>query len=298
MTRVAQQQSSRRASLTAAVALLLVLSVLPPSWGAWLSPLGDVARVLIAPIQQPVYRLARWLVPARGARPEDAELTALRQERDRFQALWLREQQRAADLERRMVELQRGVALTEIPVRQVPSTVIGHGSEGVGGELVVRAGSGQGVEVNNVVTAAGVQIVGRVTRVGIRQSQVRLLTDFATGQVQGRLMRGEQDRGPLVLLKPLRAGGVLQGQVEYRSGEPAVEPGALVRLEDDTWPRSAAMLVVGVVEDVSTTVGGRAIVRVRPAVDLDRLSEVVVRTNPEEAAPPPTTDPATKGGAR
>lgn len=266
--------------------MLLALSLMPASWSAWVASVGDMARFIIAPIQQPVYALARWLAPGRGTKPDDQALAEIRAERDRFQALFLREQDRTSELERRVQELQRGLAFNEVPVRQVSTTVVGHTSEGATGGIVVRAGSGQGVEVNNVVTAGGVQIVGRIARVGIRQSEVRPITHPATQRVRGRIMLSPETRGPLCFLNPMRSGDALQGRVEYRQGDPPVERGMLVRLDDPAWPASAGMLVLGVIESIQSETAGAQIVLVKPTLDLLRLSEVIVRTNPEPAELP------------
>lgn len=291
----------RSSTFTAVVALLLALSLLPAAWSGWVSSIADIASLVIRPVSGPVYAVARWLAPARGTGVvDDPTVAGLVEERERFRTLWLREQERSSELERKIVELQQGLAYTELPVRQVSTSVIGTSSEGTIGELVVRAAGGAGVEINNVVTAAGVQVVGRVARVGLQQSFVRLLTDPATKQVRGRVMRADESKGPLCALFPLKSGDGLQGQVEYRSGEPEVEVGQLVRLDDDQWPRSASMLVIGRIEEISTTTGGRPVIRVRPTLDLTRLSEVVIRTNPPSTSPT-NTDPSkpapTDGGA-
>jgi len=281
MSRYSQQGSSRRFAFPACLAVLALLAVLPSRLTMWLTGVSGVARFAIAPIQEPVYHLARWLSPGRGTKVDDPLVGKEREEKERFQALWLREQQRVAELERRIAELQHGVLVSEVPVRQVATTVIGHASE-PGGELLIRAGSSQGVEANNVVTAGGVQIVGRVSRAGSRTSQVRLLTDRSTGKVMGVVMTGEGSTGPTCSLTP--GNGVLAGPVEYRSGDPEIHQGQLVRLLDSQWPRSASMLVLGEVVSVELLLG-RPVITVRPTLDLQRLSEVVARTNPDEAEP-------------
>lgn len=276
--------SARRSgTFTAVVAIMMVLSLLPARWSGWVASIADLAALVVRPVSGPVYAIARWLAPARGqAVIDDPTMAGIIEERERFRTLWLREQERTVDLERKIQDLQHGRAYSELPVRQVITSVIGHSSEGTVGELVLRASSGAGVEINNVVTAAGVQIVGRVSRVGLQQSFVRLLTDPASKQVRGRVMRADDTKGPICALFPLKSGDGLQGQVEYRSGEPEVEVGQVVRLDDDQWPRSASMLVIGRIEEVTTTTGGRPVIRVRPTVDLSRLSEVVVRSNPSD----------------
>lgn len=282
MRRMLQQTASRRGAFAACVLVLLVMSLLPRSWSGWLGGFHSLSVRLVAPIAEPVTWMSRWVLPGRGSSVEDEVVAELRREAERFQALYLRERERTADLERRIREFQQGLAFTEMPVRQVSAAVIGRGADGAGGSLLVRAGARQGVEVNNVVTAGGVQVVGQVVRTGSRQCEVRLLTAVGTGRVLGVVMLEDGTMGPLASLFPLRGRGVLQGEVEYRGTSGEVRVGQVVRLRDDQWPRSAAMLVLGRVEEVRTIAGGRPLVTVRPTLDLERLSEVIVRTHPSE----------------
>ena len=55
-----------------------------------------------------------------------------------------------------------------------------------------------------------------------------------------------------------------------------IVPGMTVRLDDDAWPRSAQMLVLGTVEriDDDPDKGLRKIVTVRPTVEIERVKEV------------------------
>ncbi len=290
------------------MALIAMLCILPSAWSGWLGNFSSIALFVIAPIQQPVYGLTRWLVGGRGTKPDDAVVEGLKRERDQYHTLWLREQEHVAELERRNAELQRGVITNEIPVRQVATTVIGRGSEGTRGDLLIRAGTSQGVEINNVVTAGGVQIVGRVSRTMSRQSQVRLLTDQANSKVLGVVMNDDDTQGPTCLLHPKPSGIELTGQVEYKSDETKVRVGQLIRLKDDQWPRSASMLVIGRIVSVEEFASKRQVVVVQPTLEIDRVSEVVVRTNPEESdttsgvvpAPKRQETPSDKkgGGAR
>jgi hypothetical protein len=71
-----------------------------------------------------------------------------------------------------------------------------------------------------------------------------------------------------------------------------------VRLEDPQWPKHAQRLVIGTVTAVKTVTTGRQVIEVRPTVDLDRLSEVVLRLTPKEAdeRPGALATPAKTGG--
>ncbi len=288
MSRYSQQGSPRRFAFPACLVVACVLAVLPSRVTGWLTGVSSVAWFAIAPVQQPVYRLARWLSPGRGTRVEDPLLGKEREEKERYQAMYLRERERTAELERRIAELQSGVLASDVPVRQVSATVVGLASE-PGGEVIIRAGAGQGVEPNNVVTAGGVQIVGRVTSAGSRMSQVRLLTAPSTGKLLGVVMNADGSLGPGCMLNPSSSGDVLLGYVEGQSDGGKVSVGQMVRLRDDQWPRSSSMLVIGEIVSAEDSLGQHQKIKVRPTRDLERLSEVVVRTNPEPGdgdAPP------------
>lgn len=101
-----------------------------------------------------------------------------------------------------------------------------------------------------------------------------------------------RSRGIRCLLFPNRSGR-LAGDAEVlnptagRPSPPKPEPGMVVRLLDASegaWPRSARMLVVGVVEMVEPNPDQplRPLVTVRPTVQLRRLSEVVLRIPVDE----------------
>jgi cell shape-determining protein MreC len=288
MSRYSQHASSRPGAFAGCLVVVAILGVLPSRWTGWLSSISGFTQLVVAPVQAPVYHLARWVVPGRGTKVDDALVEGLKQERDRFQTLWLREQERTKELERRIAELQHGVILGDLPVRQIATSVIGQGSEGTGGDLLIRAGASQGVEINNVVTTGGVQIVGRVSRAGGRQSQVRLLTDTATGYVGGVVMNDDGTPGPICNLHPAKSGDELLGDVGTKNDAGKVKTGQLVRLLDDAWPRSARMLVIGEIVSAEDSVTLHQKIKVRPTRDLQRLSEVVVRTNieGEEAGEP------------
>jgi hypothetical protein len=93
----------------------------------------------------------------------------------------------------------------------------------------------------------------------------------------GVVMVADDVKGPKSLLSPVE-GGKLQGRVENSDVRPQV--GQLVRLDDDGWPRSARMLVIGRIEAVQPDPVGWPIITVKPTVELLRLSEVELRIIP------------------
>ena len=150
------------------------------------------------------------------------------------------------------------------------------------------------MDTTAVATTEGVQLVGKVVRVGLRLSTIRLLTDVSAGPIDGVIMNSDETRGPVCRpLSPV-GGRKLQARVRIESGQKIPEVGQQVRLEDDRWPRSARMLVIGAIAErpeVDST--GWYIVTIKPTVDLERLSEVLLRIaspDPDEKGSPPSTD--------
>lgn len=92
---------------------------------------------------------------------------------------------------------------------------------------------------------------------------------------------------PLARLDPV-GDGTLRGPVEIQDGaQPELKPGTIVRLADpDRWPLHAQMLVVGIVERVypSPDQPLRSNIVVRPTLELERVSNVVLRVAEESDA--------------
>jgi hypothetical protein len=113
---------------------------------------------------------------------------------------------------------------------------------------------------------------------------VRPITDSAAGGLMALVMTSDDlDSGVQCRLEPT-GGGLLRGPVSWvdntdRQTPVEITVGMVVRLRDDTWPRSAQMLVLGTVTalDPAPDEPTRTIVTVTPTVPLQRVSEVVLR---------------------
>jgi cell shape-determining protein MreC len=267
------QPTSRKGLLVATVAALAIASMLPPQLGRWAQAFGYAATLLIAPVTRPVTDVRAFLMRDPGeSNPTENEQLA--RERDHFRTLWLQEQDRVREMRRVVEELQRGALASELPLGRLHRPVIGGASDGAGGQLQVQAGTKEGVEVNAIATTAGVQLAGKVVRTTPRTCWVRLITDAKGGPVRGVVMLPEDARGSKVLLYPI-TGGRLQGMVEYGTG-PEAQVGQVVRLADPEWPKSAQNLELGTIVSIDRGVNQRQRIIVKPRVDLDRLSELVV----------------------
>lgn len=290
-----------RTALAACCALALVFSLLPARLTPFIPWLSGLLDLTIAPVQRPATGLVRVLRGPQPGRPTDEHVRALEADRD----LWaLRAAQADVEIEslrRQIVALQRGLALNpQEPFRQRQATVIGFGVEAGSTLLKVQAGERDGVTTGGVATFDGVNLVGRVTRVDSRTCRVTPITDKGAGGLGARVFAPEAPSAPGAAgaPSPLQSlecklspdgRGRLIGPVEWtglRPDQVAMKPapGMIVRLADapPAWPAHAQMLVVGVVEDVRTSDVGRTTIIVKPAFDLQRVSEVTLRLSGEE----------------
>lgn len=279
------KRPSARTLLRLSLVLLFLLAIVPMRFTRWTTGFADVAVTVSAPVSNAV----RWVADPltrpfrRSADPALAEqyLQELEVARQRSLDLELK----VRELERLVFELQRGADLMpELGVQQVAAPVIGRFSEASSKALQVRAGTGRGVVENSVAVVEGLQLLGRVERVTGAWCVVRPITDQAAGGIMALVMTGEDlESGIQCRLEPA-GGGRLEGPAtwvfdETRRAPIEITVGMTVRLRDETWPRSAQMLVVGEVVEVSPAPDEptRTIITVAPTVPLERVSEVVLR---------------------
>lgn len=284
--------------LPLAVLALLVLSVVPARYLEPLSWISDLVLVAEAPVSHPMRRLGGWLSPAVPNEAVPEQLKIMEQQAEEWQTLYRREQRENRLLRARIEELSRGVAVNSLPVRQVPAPVISGSSDLSSGMLTIRAGRNANVEVNTVVVVGGTQLLGRVERVAALTCQARPITDRGAMALRGRVeiekTASPTARSLACLLHASGEDGLLVGDVQ----DPAelaghdseliddwLEVGQTVRLDDDSWPANAQMLVIGEIVQIEPAPQSplRRIITVRPRVGLSRVSEVVLRVVQEGA---------------
>ncbi len=292
MARTANPESTNKAVLVAALALLFLLTFMPASVLAWLSAPRSLISMVLSPISDPVKRIATWIAPA-SPKPDDARLAHAEAEREAFRTLYLQAQAKIEQLNSQIQDLQKGAAVSDERFTPVHAAVIGNTSAAAGGAIQVRAGRNKHIEKNTVVTTNGDQLVGRVASVEPFACWVTLLTDKAIGPIDGVIL---SDDAKVLFnirnLSPIRGERALQGQVQYKTAAPGQPPlkneapviGAVVRLEDQSWPRTAQRLIVGKITKVNELPGGRTIVTVKPQVELERVGDVILFTNPQPEA--------------
>ncbi len=281
MARPPHPESSPRGPLIAAILAALILSFLPQRALSWLNGPSRLVRYLLYPVSDPVRAIAARLRPA-APRLDDAQTAHLKDEIEKFKELYYKALAIIDDKQRLIESLQQGAAIAEGPIRPLNASVIAISSSGVGGVIQVRAGSKIGVERSTIASTSGVQLVGRVSEVGPRTCSVTLMTDKASGPIDGVILGEEGARlAQIRNLSPQRGQRLLAGQVLYTS-PPSPDPkvGDVVRVDDKSWPRAAQRLVIGQVVDVQKGVAGRILVTVKPTVELERLGEVMLLMSP------------------
>lgn len=265
-----------------------MLALAPSRWTQWLGTFTDLSRLLAAPAQWPFGLLVSVLrPPTPTVDPSDPVVAQLRAELDAYKALY---HQKTADVERLehlVADLQRGLSIGgDLPVKQLPASVIGPGANLSSTLLSIKAGTSGGVVIGSTIAVVnGVQILGRVVDATSRACQVIPITDRSSPPMLAAVIVAEPDTALLCNLKPV-GDGTLRGPVEFPEGAaapPEIKTGMTVRLRDNTWPRHAQGLVVGEVAGVEVRENQRREITVRPLVRLDRVSEVVLRILGEPA---------------
>lgn len=279
------RRPSAKALLRVSLVVLFVLAAVPMRYTRWTAGFADLAATVSAPVSNAVRWVADPLTRPLRRSTDPALAEQFRQELEVSRQRALDLELKVRSLERLVFELQRGADLTpELGVRQIAAPVIGRFTESSSSALQVRAGAGRGVVENAVAVVEGLQLLGRVERVASAWCVVRPINDRSSGGLMALIMTGESlDAGIPCRLEPA-GGGLLRGPATWvfepaRQGPVEIAPGMVVRLRDETWPRSAQFLIVGEVVAVEPAPDEptRTLVTVAPTVPLQRVSEVVLR---------------------
>lgn len=261
--------------------VLLALCV-PARWQRdWVSPFGQLATMLVAPVSGPVNRVVQFVAPT-PAPPSDTYLAQLKQENDELRTQLLAERAEATRL-RTLLEQQR-IMISQTPdgVVHVPASVIMASTDAK--TLTVRAGTREGLGEGDVATVNFVHLLGKVSAVRSRDATITPITARNAGDLEGVVIVEGLAMTLKTRLTPA-GDGTLVGDVEDKrtdDGKP-IEPaaGQEVRLLDNAgWPAHAQMLIIGKIEDVSPSPRQplRKQITVRPVIgDLSRVGEVVLR---------------------
>lgn len=272
----------QRVAMPLAVAVLLATSVMPTAWLQWVGSIAHLVSTSLTPISHPLSAVAGWLAPATTDGPGT---DALRDEAEAYRARWLAADDDNRRLRRIIADLQKGAALQrDLPVRLAVYPVVRTSSEPSSAALTVRAGSDDGVTIQSTfATIGGYELVGRVIQCGPTLCTVLPITDPAGSALLDARIMLDGTEGISCLLQPTPDGS-LQGPATVpessadRPSPPRPEVGMTVRLADESWPRAAQLLTIGVITEVRADDGQplRPLVTVRPRVQLRRLAEVTL----------------------
>jgi rod shape-determining protein MreC len=211
-------------------------------------------------------------VNLRGVRAENERL------KRELGELEVRFQQERASAERTR-QLERLLGFQHaINIETIPSVVIGAGASPEFRTITIDKGSNAGLRPNMAVIApAGV--VGRIVTPTGHAAKVQLLIDRNAGA--GALVERSRAQGVV-----LGAGEALL-RMDYVSGIADVTVGDTIVTSgiDGIYPKG---FVIGKVESVDRGNGIYKIIRVRPAVDFNRLEEVLVVKSPQTQAEGPS----------
>lgn len=281
--------SKGRMMLPLVIALLAGLSVLPTRWSGWVGQLSRLVVIPTGPLSGYVVSVTRSVLsPPEPPRAE--ELRLLEEQKQAYETLYLREREQTQRLREYIKELQQGLALNpDAKVQPLIVPVIGTSADLASGMLCLRKGTAE-VDHNTVATTTGLQLVGRVTSTSGPACYVAPITRKGAGKLAAAVMTGEGRPVLGTILTPT-GDGRLKGDVLRLEGEegpiPTPEPGQLVRLLDDGWPSSSRMLIVGRIESVGPSPEDplRPVIVVRPTLNIERVSEVVLRLQAAGEAP-------------
>ncbi|MFN8604338.1 MAG: rod shape-determining protein MreC [Candidatus Binatia bacterium] len=243
-----------------------------------IDPLGVVFLEIITPISHLLSSVSSTMGSTWRAY---VDLVGVRQERE-----WLRRRvrelesqaERAATLESQNARLQALLDLREgMPGQSVAARITGVDASGLFRTATVNKGERDGVQKGMaVVSPAGV--VGRVVSTSPNAARVLLLEDPSSGVD--------------VLVQRSRARGIVEGslnggcQLKYIKHREDLRVGDLVATSglDGIFPKG---VVVGTVSRLSREEGGLfQTAEVEPAVDFNKLEEVMVVEAPENEVPP------------
>lgn len=243
-----------------------------------IDPLGVVFLEIITPISHLLSSVSSTMS---GTWRTYVDLVGVRQERE-----WLRRRvrelegqaERAATIESQNARLQALLDLREgMPGQSVAARITGVDASGLFRTATVNKGESDGVQKGMaVVSPAGV--VGRVVSTSPNAARVLLLEDPSSGVD--------------VLVQRSRARGIVEGtlnggcQLKYVKHREDLRVGDLVATSglDGIFPKG---VVVGAISRLSREEGGLfQTAEVEPAVDFNKLEEVMVVEAPENEVPP------------
>jgi len=293
---MARPSSNPTPALPVVIVLLMVTTLAPTSFTAWITAFRGPFTAFLAPISHSATWVSLRLRPPVELETsiDSATREQLENQLNELQLLHTRAINEVKVLREQIRQLQSGVPFEDATrFRKVLASRTAY--DPTGGTIELRPGSLKGVVINSVVhDGATMQLVGVVSSVGPVTSSVRPITDrrIPRGQIEVVILP-DAPVSPEILataqrcaLKPTGSGAfTAKVGVDPYAAIP-VQRGMVVRLDDPSWPASARMLVVGRVTRVGHTDQPTFIeITVRPVREPARLRDVVIRIPAASASP-------------
>ncbi len=277
--------------------------MLPAGALGFVNAISSVVLFLLQPEQAAINYALGGL--SRASRPdrENAEVKKSQEEAEVYKTRYFEQIADNERLRERIEQLEHTIALDpRAAVRPLVASAIGEQAEGNFKFLSLKAGSSQGIEPGqSVATLRGVYLIGRVVNVDAFSCRVLPITDKNAVGFRAIIIPTEAGEPHELPSDPLEgsiacnlaptgdgllAGDVIVEKLSERwskgdSSKPRPQPAVdmVVRLNDDTWPRTAQMLVVGRIVKVQEKEIGRPRVIVQPMYKtLREISEAIIRS--------------------
>jgi len=284
----------RQLALPIVIALTVVGSLLPTGgwWEDRTREVGRLARAPVVPFSHGLSFIGGKLhvePPPVDTGPRDDEAwERLAEELELVRRQHLAERERVRQLEEQLAQLQN---LPPETIRYASTRFIAHVAmrSPAGPDSIVTLklprSRAEAAREGSIVVYAGVHLLGRIVPPSSHATaSVLPITNEKTGFLLARFFVEDDERGDdRVSLEPDDAG---RFTASVRGSLP-IEPGDQARLVDESWPRTAQMMVIGEVVDVEQDDDEplRNIVTIRPRFDLAQLAYATVIEEIQEGTP-------------
>lgn len=271
-----------QATFPAALAVTVVIALLPSPWLAWTSGPAELLGFVVQPLSSLGQLAGSWIRQgtASGGEDESPEAARWREEAERFQQLFRAEQLRVQELEEQLKQLQLiPVDHLNVPVIRMNARIVAGHPTSPTGSVTLRGGSQAGITIGTIAVHGGVHLLGQVVEVSPFSSRLRPLVSQATRDIQAVIVPADRldtrlrDAMPVCLVARGDGTFVADGEAIWSLAE-----GDLICLADPAWPQAAQGMVVGTIRSVQVKDSEplRNEIIIRPRYRLLDLSSVVL----------------------
>ena len=251
----------RTNALPIVIGVTIILSLFPSSWLGWTSDLADLVRVPVTPVSHIGVMMTGWVRPT--VEPSDLPTDEQERnelaisERDQYRQLYHSQILRATELADQLRQLQ---SLPDSALRNPQPPLIlqidltGSTPSDVSGivELKLIRGASDRI-IEGDIAIVGMDVVGRISRVGMTRIELRPTTHRETGLIKAVVVPSHPSskNRPTLLAEVLlqnMGDGNLFAEASSASG---VQLGDLIVLDDSSWPNYGGGLIIGSVVEIN-----------------------------------------------